>query len=129
MKIIQKFVTSLLAVVILLVPTTPVFAAGLSPPAPTTREYTSKRQQIHATCLGKNPIVKWLNFFVNLFAAIVFVGATAMMIFAGIEYAAAGDNAQKIQAARQRITNVIVGLIAFFFLYAFMNWLIPGGVF
>lgn len=128
MKIIQKFLTSLIAVFILLVPATPVFAASLTPPAPTTGEYTCTRNQSQTSCLAENPIVKWLNFFINLLAAIVFVGATAMMIFAGIEYTAAGDNTQKVQAAKQRITNVIIGLIAFFFLYAFMNWLIPGGV-
>ena len=127
MKIIQTALLTLIAVVALLVPVTPVFAAGTSIPAPTTGEFNCTCDL--QACTKKNPIVQWINFFVNTLAVIIFVGATAMLIFAGIQYITAADNAQKVQDSKKRITNVIVGLIAFFFLYAFMQWLIPGGVF
>lgn len=127
MKIIQTALLTLIAVVALLVPVTPVFAAGTSIPAPTTGEFNCTGDL--QACTKKNPIVQWINFFVNTLAVIIFVGATAMLIFAGIQYITAADNAQKVQDSKKRITNVIVGLIAFFFLYAFMQWLIPGGVF
>jgi fumarate reductase subunit C len=127
MKIIQRALLTLIAVVALLVPAVPVFAAGTAIPAPTTGEFNCTGDL--QACTKKNPIVQWINFFVNTIAVIIFVGATAMMIFAGIQYMTAADNAQKIQDSKKRITNVIVGLIAFFFLYAFMQWLIPGGIF
>lgn len=128
MKILQKVFMPLIAVAILLGFSAPAMAAGLSIPPNTTEQYSCQGKN-QVACIKENPIVAWINFFVNLFAVIIFVGATAMMIFAGIEYTAAGDNTQKVQAAKQRITNVIIGLIAFFFLYAFMQWLIPGGIF
>ena len=128
MKIVQKLFMPLLAAAMLFSFNAPVLAAGLAIPSNTTEQYSCEGKT-QAACLKDNPIVTWINFFVNLFAVIIFIGATAMLIFAGIEYTSAGDNAQKIQAAKQRITNVIIGLIAFFFLYAFMQWLIPGGVF
>ena len=80
-------------------------------------------------CLEKNPIVKWINWGINLVAGIVGVGAVLMIIWAGIQYTTARDNAQAVAAAKQKIINVVIGIAAFIFLYAFLNWLVPGGVF
>lgn len=80
-------------------------------------------------CLKTNPIVRWLNVIVNLVASIVGLGAVLMVIWAGIQYTTARDNAQAVAAAKQKIINVVIGIAAFIFLYAFLNWLVPGGVF
>lgn len=80
-------------------------------------------------CLEKNPIIKWINWGINLIAGIVGVGAVLMIIWAGIQYTTARDNAQAVAAAKQKIINVVIGIAAFIFLYAFLNWLVPGGVF
>jgi hypothetical protein len=81
------------------------------------------------TCIQDNPIIKWLNILINLVAGIVGVGAVLMVIWAGIQYTTARDNAQAIAEAKQKIINVVIGIAAFMFLYAFLNWLVPGGVF
>ena len=52
-----------------------------------------------------------------------------MMTYAGVQYAAAADSPDKLKAAKKLIWDIIIGLLAFFFLYAFMQWLIPGGIF
>ena len=62
-------------------------------------------------------------------AGIVGVGAVLMVIWAGIQYTTARDNAQAVAEAKQKIINVVIGIAAFIFLYAFLNWLVPGGVF
>jgi hypothetical protein len=80
-------------------------------------------------CVQKNPIVKWLNYLINIIAGVVGVGAVLMLIWGGIQYITARDNAQGVADAKQKIINVVIGLAAFIFLYAFLNWLIPGGVF
>ena len=61
-------------------------------------------------CLEKNPIVKWINWGINLVAGIVGVGAVLMIIWAGIQYTTARDNAQAVSAAKQKIINVVIGL-------------------
>jgi hypothetical protein len=79
-------------------------------------------------CLENNPIIVWLNFFINVLAAVIGVGAVAMLIFAGVQYTTAADNPGQVEAAKKKIGAVVLGLVAFIFLYAFLNWLIPGGV-
>jgi ABC-type maltose transport system permease subunit len=102
--------------------------AGTLPNEAATQAYScdglSKQE-----CLEKNPIVKWINWGINLVAGIVGVGAVLMIIWAGIQYTTARDNAQAVAAAKQKIINVVIGIAAFIFLYAFLNWLVPGGVF
>lgn len=80
-------------------------------------------------CVKRNPISKWINFGVNLFSAIILAGASIMMVWAGLQYMNARDNPQGVQAAKEKIWNIVLGLLAYFFLYAFVQWLIPGGVF
>lgn len=80
-------------------------------------------------CLEKNPIVTWLNWGVNILAGIIGVGAILMVIWGGIQYITARDNPQAVAAAKQKIINVVIGIAAFIFMWAFLNWLVPGGVF
>lgn len=80
-------------------------------------------------CLENNPIYIWTLRIINLLAAGVGVVVTIMIIVGGIQYASAGANPQMVQAAKKKIINAIIALIAFFFLYAFLQWLVPGGVF
>lgn len=80
-------------------------------------------------CIKKNPIVIWLNWGLSVLSAIVGVGAIIMTIVAGLQYSASRDNPQGVQAAKQKIANVVIGLAAYIFLWAFLNWLIPGGPF
>jgi len=90
-------------------------------------EYSCKSGD--STCLERNPIVIWLNVLINITAGIIGVGAVLMLIVAGIQYITSRDNAQGVADAKKKIINVVIGLAAFVFLYAFLNWLIPGGVF
>ncbi len=99
-----------------------VMAQGLTPPEPTTSQFKSGE-------LKDNPIIKWIEFFINVLSVTILAGGSVMIAWAGIQYMSARDNAQAVQAAKQKIWNVIFGLIAYFFLYAFVQWIIPGGVF
>ena len=98
---------------------------GLSIPCATESEVTCTT----TNCLKENPIVLWITFLINLVSILVLVGASLMMVYAGVEYITAADNAQRIQAAKKRILNVIIGVVAYFFLFAFLQWLVPGGAF
>lgn len=54
--------------------------------------------------------------------------ATIGFIVAGLQYALAKDDPGKVAAAKQRLMNTVIGLVAYGFLYTVLNWLIPGGI-
>lgn len=65
---------------------------------------------------------------INLLVAVVGIGAVISIIVGGIQYSSSGGNPQKSSAAKDRIRNSVIGLLAFLFLYAMLNFLVPGGV-
>lgn len=107
---------------------------GETAPPPITSEERNKLANCDGSsdpqkCLKDNPLIIWTRTAINFLAAGVGVIVTIMIIIGGIQYAAAGPNPQAVQAAKKKITNAIIALLAFFFLYAFMQYLIPGGIF
>ena len=80
-------------------------------------------------CLKDNPIVKDLQIIVNFLSIGVAVVVVGVIIVGGIQYITAGDSAEKITAAKQRIMNGLIALFIFIFTFAFLQWLIPGGAF
>ncbi|HLG90755.1 MAG TPA: hypothetical protein VI336_01155 [Candidatus Saccharimonadales bacterium] len=79
--------------------------------------------------LKTNPIVEDINVVVNFLSIGVGVVVIAMIIIGGIQYSIAGDNPQAVNAAKQRIINALIALVAYIFMFAFLQWLIPGGIF
>jgi hypothetical protein len=116
---ILLFITLLLTVVFVYSDVTS--AQGLTVPQSTNQPYKGD--------LANNPIIKWIEFFVNVLSVIIVAGSAVMIAIAGVQYTSSRDNPQAVQAAKQRIWNVAIGLISYFFLFAFMQWLIPGGIF
>ncbi len=80
-----------------------------------------------AECVNNNPLTKIAIYAVNIMGALVGVIAVAMIVLAGIQYSSSGGNPQTTAEAKKRIINVVIALAAFFFLWAFMQWVIPGG--
>lgn len=81
-------------------------------------------------CLGGNPIVRDLNTIVDFLSAGVGIIVVGMIVVGGVQYmAAGGDNPTAITAAKKRIANAMIALLAFIFMFAFLQWLIPGGIF
>lgn len=54
------------------------------------------------------------------------LGVIGIMVV-GIQYMTAADNEQQTAKAKRRITEIIIGLIAYAILYAASQWLLPGG--
>ena len=80
-------------------------------------------------CLNGNPIVRDLNKIVNFLSAGVGIVVIGMIILGGIQYMAAGDKVEAITSAKKRITNALIALLAFIFMFAFLQWVVPGGIF
>ena len=106
--------------------------AAPDPPA-TDKDAPQKVEQLKTVPVpkecpkGQCIIDKYINPAINLVSALVGVGVTVSIIYAGIQYASSADNPQKVSAARQRIVTSIFVLVGYFVFYAFLNWVIPGG--
>lgn len=74
-------------------------------------------------------IVRYIVLFINVLSIIVGVVVTAVIIWGGIEYSTAGGDPSKIQSAKKRVYNGITSLVAFIFTYAFLQYIVPGGLF
>lgn len=80
-------------------------------------------------CINDNPIVKDLKIIMNVLSGAVGITVLAVMIFAGIQYSSSGGDPQRVAQAKQRIINAVIALVAWFFLYAVLDWFLPGGLF
>lgn len=78
---------------------------------------------------ANNPISKDINIIVDFLSAGVGIFVTAMIIVGGIQYSVAGDNSTQTANAKKRIANAVIALVVFMFIFAFLQWLIPGGIF
>lgn len=79
-------------------------------------------------CLHTNPIIKDIKTVINFLSAgagIIIVGS---IIVGGIQYAIAGNNPNQVSAAKKRIVDSLIALVIFFLIYAFMDFIIPGGL-
>lgn len=66
---------------------------------------------------------------VNLVTALAGLAITAAFIVGGIQYSTSGGNPTASAAAKKRIGNAVMALLALVFLYTFLQWLVPGGIF
>jgi len=65
---------------------------------------------------------------VQLLSALVGVVVVVAVIAGAIEYITSAGDPQKAAAGRSHITNALLGLLAYAFLYAFLQFIIPGGL-
>ncbi len=110
---------------------------NLSKTAPTPQTITNDTRDGIADCDGKanpqaclvnNPIIKDIKIIINILSMMVGVIVTIVIIIGGIQYSAAGGNPNATTAAKKRITNAIIAFVAYFFIFAILQWLIPGGL-
>ncbi len=97
----------------------PAYASAAAPKPPT-----------NCTSGGSCDLVSiYIEPVINLLSGLVGIVAVISLISAGIMHATAEGDPQKASRARARIVNTLIALIAYFFLYAFLQFLIPNGLF
>lgn len=74
-------------------------------------------------------IGKYIEPFILLFTASIGVLAVISYLLAAIQYSGAGDDPSAVNKAKDRAFKTTIGLIAYIFLFSFLNYLIPGGLF
>lgn len=56
------------------------------------------------------------------------IAAVGSIVFAGVPYITARDNAAQVSKAKTMIMNTIIGIVAYILMWAFLEWIIPGGI-
>jgi len=81
------------------------------------------------TTTKNSAIMELLKLVLRILTAGVGIAAVGALVYAGILYGSAGDNASQTASAKTIITNTVIGIIAYGAMVLFVNFLIPGGVF
>lgn len=72
-------------------------------------------------------VYRVLNLAVDILSIGIGILGVIGITVVGIQYLTAGGNEQKTTKAKQRIVEIIIGIIAFVALYALTQWLLPAG--
>ncbi len=78
---------------------------------------------------GKSGITGLIFAIVNFLAVGVGIAVVGGIIWGGIVYATSEGDAGKTKQGISIITNAVIALILFIFMYAALNYLVPGGLF
>lgn len=70
----------------------------------------------------------YINPAVKVLTALVGITAVVSIILGGIQYSTSADDSGEVTKAKQRIFNTVLGLVAYVFLIALLNYLVPGGI-
>jgi hypothetical protein len=80
-------------------------------------------------CIPKtNAIFTWLTGIIRFLSAGVGIAVVGGIVYGGILYLTARDNASQIQQAITVIINAVIGLLLYILMFAILNFLIPGGI-
>ena len=78
--------------------------------------------------LETNGIYGLLLMAINILTAGISIAAVGGVIYGSVLYMTAGGSADNIKKAIKIITDVVIGVVAYALMYAFLNYLIPGGI-
>jgi len=78
---------------------------------------------------GETTVTSVLLTIINFLAIGVGIAVVGGIIWGSLYYITSNGNASKTQQGISIIINSVVGLLLFIFLYAIINFLVPGGVF
>lgn len=71
----------------------------------------------------------YVNPAIALLSALVGVATVVGIIWGAIMYVQSGGDPGQAAAGKKKITNALIGLLAYIFLYAFLQFILPGGTF
>lgn len=105
-----------------------VASAASTTPVPVNTDCNDPSASGLQNCLQHNKIITDLNYIIDFLSAGVGIVVVGSIILGGIQYSMAGGSPEAVGKAKQRITNAFIALVAFIFIFAFLQWLIPGGL-
>lgn len=75
-----------------------------------------------------NLVAKYVNPLINSLAILLGIAVVIGVIMGGIQYASSGGDPQKAATGKKHIKMAAVALIGYFLLFAFLEFMLPGGV-
>lgn len=83
------------------------------------------------SCSNSNgdPVSSLLLDIINFLAVGVGIAVVGGIIWGGMLYASSNGDSSKTKQGISVIVNAVIGLLLFIFMYAFLNYLVPGGLF
>jgi len=86
---------------------------------------------VAGTTESKRPMAclfaKYLNPIINLLSAVVGLVVVIGVLFGAIQVSSSAGDPQKAANGKGHIRNALLGLLAYILLYAFLQFIIPGG--
>lgn len=114
-----------------MVPAPVIAEPALTTPQPVKND--CQGQDIRAGAPQGSPqhcgILDYLVIFIRILTSVAGVVIVMMVIVGGIQYSASRDNPQATAAAKSRIFSAILALIVYLFGFAFLQYIVPGGIF
>lgn len=83
----------------------------------------------HCTTKDCDLVKKYINPGIQLLTIVFGLIAAISIILGGLQYSASTGDPQKVQAAKTRLKMTLVAIVAYAFLYSFIEFLVPGGIF
>jgi len=82
-----------------------------------------------SSCAATDIISNWINPALTFLSIGFGVLAAIMIVIGGIQYSASAGDPQAAAAAKNRIMNVAIAIIAYFLIFALLKFIIPGSKF
>ena len=74
------------------------------------------------------PIFDILNLILNIMTGLVGAAAVIGIVISGIQYTTSSGDEAKMVKAKNRIIQIVIGLVVWALMWAVLNWLMPGGI-
>lgn len=78
---------------------------------------------------GQDGIFMVLNVLLSVLTWGIGIAGTLGIVISGIQYMTAKDDPVQMTKAKNRLIQIIIGLAIYAVMWAFLQWLLPGGVF
>lgn len=79
-------------------------------------------------CEDGNGINGILHLIINIMTGIIGILAVAGIVFSGLQYSTSAGDVAKMAKAKNRIVQIVIGLIVFAVMWVILDFLIPGGI-
>ncbi len=84
---------------------------------------------VNGDSIQTNPIFLYVGGILKVASGLAGIATLGGIVWASIMYVTARANAAQVEKARLIMVNSIIGLLLFIFMYAILQYLIPGGLF